>query len=510
MTDDGVVPRVSETIDDTTPLTASRIDVHARVGWLLRSHRAVAGISLRDMAAALRERGIALSASTLSRIESEGQLSHAALDGYARVLDLPEGTLWAPVEMMCHSFSYAPAVPERPVSASLDDFSRTCDAVGADAPTGGAWTEFAHQHRSGRYGLSTGLMEPYVRRLALEIPRAVGPARFTRHAALVALHTSAYGDLVGQVVRQVVEDPAAQNFWDLMDVAAHRPTPNLLMLAADLLRSDSTYRVLGATYGLQSMLVQGGLTLEEWGELVPHLHPAWEAAADDAVRRAALTQLGAALPPPLLERLRESCRLPPPPPPGPRTWSRTRDNVHYAFTTSVAGEVVRHRRQPEDPLLARLLFEAMFDPRGVRMSSATVLLACSPYAADVARVLVGQRDACPDESSRAAALRVAAFCHVDGDLAGAEALLDSPDNAGPDNAGLVAGLTMLSRSRRPLPQATVERGLGGDELTMRRTLTCLGLLGDERLGVLAGDPARPDDVRAAARWWLAQGPRVPA
>jgi hypothetical protein len=179
--------------------------------------------------------------------------------------------------------------------------------------------------------------------------------------------------------------------------------------------------------------------------------------------------------------------------------------VHYAFATAIARDAVAHRGQPDDPLLARLLFEAMFDPRGVRMSSASLLLASSPYATEVARLLVEQRGLSPDEGSRASALRVAAFCHVDGDLPGAEELLDSADDI-----ELVHGLTMLGRGGRPLPHSAVERGLTGDEMTVRRTLTCLGMAGDDRLAGLAQDPGRNADVRAGAGWWLAHGPRVTA
>jgi hypothetical protein len=48
--------------------------------------------------------------------------------------------------------------------------------------------------------------------------------------------------------------------------------------------------------------------------------------------------------------------------------------------------------QPEDPLLSRLLFEAMFDPRGVRLSNATRHLAYSPFSAELVRVLLAERD----------------------------------------------------------------------------------------------------------------------
>ena len=87
------MPRNAETIDDRTPLTASRIDVPARIGWLLRTSRSLAGLSLREMSAELKAHDVSLSATSLSRIESEGQRSAAALDGYAAVLGLPDGAL---------------------------------------------------------------------------------------------------------------------------------------------------------------------------------------------------------------------------------------------------------------------------------------------------------------------------------------------------------------------------------------------------------------------------------
>jgi len=502
VTDDVPVPRVSETVDDRTPITASRIDVAARIGWMMRTHRSVAGLSLREMSAALKEHGAPLSAATLSRIESEGQRSPAALDGYERALGLSDGALRAPVDLMCRTFPYAPEVVARPAPPTLERFSLAFEAIDVASPTGGAWLELARQHSGTGVGLPRTLMEPQVRRLSLELTRSTGLARFTRLESLALLRCSAYGDLVDEVVRGLVLAPHAQNTWDLLVVLAERPTPSLLDWMATLLRHESTYLARGASYGLQAMLVRGGLGLEEWTGLLPHLELAWHEADGDPARRAVLAQLWAALPPQLQARAQEACRQESAAPPGPTVWTRSRQNRHYLLAESLAGAATGLMGHPEEPLLARLLFEAMFDPRGVRMSHATSLLAFSPFADALVRVLL-EPPTGPLDVGVAAGLRVAAFCHTGEVPAGVRPLLASESAI-----DLQHVLTFFSHGSRPLPQPTLDRGLAGDEITVRRTLYCLGLTGDQRLSGLAADPALPASTRGGAGWWVETGPRI--
>ena len=503
ITDDDAVPRVSETVDDRTPITASRIDVGARIGWLLRTHRSVAGLSLRQMSAGLKGYGVSLSAASLSRIESEGHRSPAALDGYARVLGLTDGALRAPVDLLCRTFPYAPEAPPR-VAGSLEQFSRAFEAIDVPNPTGAAWQQLAQQHAHGDFGLPRSLIEPHVRRLAMELTRSTGVARFTRIEALSTLRCSAYGDLVADVVRSIVLAPDAQNTWDLVTAVTECPSPGVLDWLASLLRHPSLYVAQGASYGLQGMLVIGGLGLEEWTGLVPHVELARRDAGADPSRRGMLTQLCAALPPRLQETLHETCRPEPTAPRGPAVWSRSRQNLHYVAAEHLARTVTGLMAHPEEPLLARLLFEALFDPRGVRMSTATYTLAFSPFAGTLVQVLLEQRDGLPGDPGGASALRVAAFCHEGETPPGLERLLGSQDET-----VLQHVLAFCSRGSRPVPQALVDRGLSGVELTVRRTLSCLGMLGDPRLREIAEDPALPSSTRGGARWWIEHGPRVP-
>lgn len=496
--------RSSPTVDDRTPIAGSRVDVAARIGWLLRTHRTVARLSLREMSAALREHGVSLSPASLSRIESEGQLSPAALDGYAAVLGLPAGSLRATAESLTESFRHRTPRPGVADRVSLEQFSAAYDAIATPAPTGGAWLEFSRQHLgSCGFGLPIALMRPAVERLASESARSVMPARMVRRMAMSVLRRGAYGTLLGEVAAAAVADPEFQGHWDVMDVLSARPTPALVEWACGLLSDDSTYTVMGSTFLIQSLLLKTGLGLADWAPVVPALDRAWQVAGDDRSRRSALTQLCNALPPQLRDSLRRVC-CPDPPQAAPRTWSRDRANRHYVYAEGIAHEACARRGHAEEPLLARLLFEAFFDPRGVRMSNASVLVTGSPFVDDVVRLILERRDTAPDHASWVAALRVAAFCHASGELEGLPALLGSSDET-----ERVHGLTLASRQDTPLPQPVVERGLAGEELVVRRTLQCLGMQGDElRLKEIEADRTRAEWIRGGARWWLAHGGRV--
>ncbi len=497
------MPRASEPLDDATTLDASRIDVAARIGWLLRVSRAAEGLSLRQMAVTMGEHGIVVSAASLSRIESEGQRSVPAMAGYERVLGLQEGSLRVAVDYLCRGFSYAPPATFPPPEPSLERFSRACRKV-EESPDARDWLEFSRYHAADlAFGLPDHLMGECVRRLALELCRSVGLARYLRYEAMLTLRRSPYGDVVAQVVDRVVRDPDLQVVEDLVNSVAELPTPAAVTWCAGLLQDASVYLVQVASWAVQGMLVTGGLALDGWRGVPPALDAAWSAAEGDVTRREIYSELWSALPPELQQQV--TAVRPPAPPAGsgPRVWTRNRQNAHYEFALRLAHTVTSDAGLPDDPMLARLLFEAMFEPRGVRMATSTRLLASSPFAATLRRLLITERAHAPAASAAPAVARVAAFFHDSGDLPEVESLLTSPDPA-----EFRHGLAMVGRSDQPLPSEALRRGLDGDVLTLRSTLTALGLTGDPRLAEVAADSTRPQAVRGAASWWLRQGPRI--
>jgi len=494
------VPRQSDPIDDRTPLNGARIDVAARVGWLLRTHRTVAGLSLRQMSDALAEHGVRISAATLSRVESEGQRSSTVIEGYTSVLGLPDGSLRAAVDGVCRGFPYAPpSLPEH-LLVTLETFSRAYDEVMVERPSAGAWLTFARHHaQPAGFGLPLRAMEPLVHQLTGEIGRCLTVNRFTRHEALNQLIAGPYGAMTLATMRHRVEDLDNQLIYDLTSVLSDHPTPELTAWACRLLSSPSLFHVRGASYLLQGMLVHGGLSLESWRAVVPLVRAAQVAAKGDPDRTEAVNGVVGALPPAMRPDLKAAGVR------GPARkssipWSRTRGNPHYLVATVIARAVCADLHQPDEPLLERLLFEACFETRGVRMSTSTWILFVSPFADALARAIV-RHTSWPDAECQASAMRVAAACNSGGPLPGLERLL------GEDS--LFAPLTILiGRSGGHLPDEVLARGLAGDATMVRQTFYCLGMAGDPRLAGLAEDGHQPEAVRRIARWWLDRGPRI--
>jgi hypothetical protein len=282
-----------------------------------------------------------------------------------------------------------------------------------------------------------------------------------------------------------------------------KPTPDLLDWVGDLLSHDSVAVTEGASHALQNMLVIGRLGPAEWTAWIPRFERAWHEAGDDVARRQVLSQLCAALPRSLQARIQKSCPVEPEPLAGPRDWSRSRRNVHYEYATSLARAVCASLRHREEPLLARMLFEAMFDQRGARVVTSRDLVAASAFGKALTPLLIDARDRAPDEVSRRATTRLVVACHRGEELPAAAAWLDDADVE-----EFNRGVTIFGRSGRLLPEAAIARGLAGDEASVRMTLCSLGMAEDPRLASIAEQSLLPLTTRTAARWWAGHGGRI--
>ncbi|WP_372729352.1 hypothetical protein [Nocardioides sp.] len=377
--------RLPAVLQDSTPLDGPRIDLPARIGWLLRTSRIAHGVDLRAMAAGLSRRGTPISAASVSRLETSGLRDGSLIDGYEQLLGLEDGQLRGVVDVLCRTFDYAP-VDRGPEPAPLDlaRFSNLVDAVCGASPSGGDWLRFARQHVVPRgFGLPISQMTPLVRRLASELGRSHGTAYVTRYEALALLRCSPYADVVAAVVRERVMAPDAQEVLDLASVVSELPTPSLLTWAGELLNHDSTSLVRAGEVMVQNMRSVGGLDPDDWWALEQPFLSAFERADADPDRRALLTQLFRTLPPALRTSLRPRLAGQLQAAPGPRDWTTTRRNVHHALAARLAAASADTAGLGEEPMLTRLLFEALFDFRGPRISLACMLIRSSPYAAGV-------------------------------------------------------------------------------------------------------------------------------
>ena len=500
--------RVSRTpglIEDPTALDGSRIDVSARIGWLLRTSRTSRGVDLSTMAARLTALGLSISAASVSRLETAGHRDGSLIDGYEQALGLAVGHLRSVIDTLCRTFDYAPhdRRPD-PAPLALAEFSNLVDTVSRPGPTGGDWLRFARQHERPRgYGLTSSQMAPLLRALSSELCRSVGPSYTARYEALARLRSSAYAEVVELVARDLVMAPDAQVVYDLASAVAERPSRGLVDWAGELVNQDSSILVRVGDILLQNMRASGRLTAADWASLDTALLAAFQRHADHPGNRAVLTRLFRTLPPALRAELRPRLAGLLEPAPAAEDWSRTRRNSRLESATRVAVEATTALGLPDEPLLARLLFEALFDFRGPRSSTACLVLMGSPYACAVGRALVDLAGSAGDLETRTNAASVAGMIYLPDPLPDLAAWFASGDPA------LVrSGYLLTGHAGSLLSDDQLTAGLAGDPADQRLVLYGAGMAEDPRLAAISTDERQPHAVRAAAAYWLREGGRV--
>lgn len=498
--------RKPEAVEDPTPLDGNRIDVGSRIGWLLRTTRMAHGVPLRAMAELLTSAGITSSPTSLNRVETGGQRSGTVIDGYEQVLGVDPGRLRSVVDALCRTFDYAPFDLSPGLGpADLGDYSRAVEAVLVDTPRGGDWLRFAREHEDDRrFGLPEGSMLPLVARLASELNRSVGIAYLTRYEACARLRCSAYGDLVEGVVRDLVLAPDAQVVTDLIIAASEGPSARLFEWMTELLNHPSLPIVRGAALAIENMRSVGGLSADSWLGFPPRFAETYVLAREDQARRVTLTKLFKNLPPRtrtsiralLLEETLEHVR-------GPAGWDTGRLNAHLELARELARTGCASLGQPEQPMLARLLFELLFDFRGTRAGTSGLLLMASPFVDVVHPLLLDLAVNGPDETSRVGAQGIVSAVQTADTKPDVIGWLDSEDESLVHTAYL-----LLGNAGQPMPDAALDEGLASDPTTARRVLYSAGMAEHPRLAELAADPHHDESVRTAARWWLREGGRI--
>ncbi|MBS4752851.1 hypothetical protein KG112_08535 [Nocardioides sp. zg-ZUI104] len=496
--------RQPEEIDDPTPLTGERIDIGARIGWLLRTTRIAAGAGLRELAERAGDQAGAapLSAATLSRTETLGRRRGAVVAAYERTLGLPYGQLRAPIDVLCRTFAYAPAdlEPFRP-PADLTDFTAACAAVAGTEPDGHDWLRFAEHHTAGPFGLPADAIRPALARLAGEVGRATGTAYQLRYEALAKLRCSPYRDVVLDVVRELVAEPGVQRAADLVSAATELASADAAQWCGELLRHPSWVVARAGCLGIQNLRSVGELDARTWTDLVPVLAAACDADHDDPLRGPMLAATLACCPPGVRTEVRALLRHEPPEPRRTRSWTRTRHNVHFNHAGDLAARICAGRAG--ETLLARMLFELLYDFRATHVVTSSFLLTASPYAGDVADTLCHTALHGPDELTRHGAAY--AFANL---MPTVRADDPGPWLASDDPVIRGAGLIVCGFAGVPLPADLLTTLLRSDPELARDTLFAAGMAQQPELSAVADDEQLPGDVREAARWWLRTGGRI--
>ena len=492
--------RTAEEIEDTTQLAGARIDIAARIGWLLRTSRIAGGVSLRDLGRQLDVEQ-PLSPATLSRMETTGRRSGVVIDAYERGLGLSYGHLRAPIDVLCRTFDYAPAdtAPYRP-SPTLADFSAACAVVRAD-PKGADWLRFAEFHVLSPFGLPADDIAPLVATLASEVGRSTGRAYQLRYEALSRLRCSEYGDVVRDVVRRLVLTAGVQRTNDLLSAVTEHPEPDLVTWCGELLSHESWQVARAACLGIQNMRSVGGLEPADWEPLVPVLTAACDAAYDDPLRGPILSSTLACCPSAVRAAVHASLTRELAPPRRAATWTRSRHNQHLSYASALAAAISGDRAG--EPMLARLLFELLYDFRATHVVTSSFLLVASPFADALRTHLTDVALRGPDEITRHGAAYALANLTMPFEHADPQPWLESEDPLIRASGLLLCGFAGVPVAADLLDELVITH----DEVG-RDALFAAGMAQQPELIAIAQDPRRPAALRAAATWWRHEGGRV--
>ncbi|WP_162794518.1 hypothetical protein [Nocardioides houyundeii] len=493
---------------DRTPLNGAAIDVGTRVGWMLRVSRLTAGeetrddIGLRELVVALRKLGIAASESTLSRLEAGRVRSGALVDGYEQVLGLAPTSLRAPIEVLCRGTGQDPG--RKPAPTTLAAVTAAVEPVLAGPVSGEQWLAFADVlSHPDVVALPEGLARTAIRPLASEVRRSVGIGMAARYEALSLLRCSRYGDIVLDIGLELLDQVPAPPLLDLARALGEQPSERLLTELSR--RLDGTPSLLeGVVTALAQASTVNGLPSSAWEVLTEPVGRSYLESEPGSWRRANLAYLVRVLPAEQRHRVLARIGEPLPAPiRQPAEWTSSRRNIHHTAALDVARRITEEQGIPEQPVLARLLFEALYDPRMSREFPAVLMLSGLPFADSVVRHVAALHDDISDETTRT----VAPWLLMR--MRSPDAAPHVGDWVGPEPQGLVAAL-VLAHSGRPVPLDAVTPFLSPLPQYGVRALAALALAGNPVLGEIASGqhPSTDAETSATARWLLDDGPRV--
>ena len=493
--------RTPDVLDDPTPIDGLGVDVMVRVAWLLRMSRSAGlrggPVSVTEMARLLREQGVSAAPPSVSGWET-GRVapSTAVVEGYERALGLEPGALRGAVDMLRRTFGVRPSTAAAPDLGAVD---RAAEPVLDDRPVSGAqWLHFCDAALAVRPGLPTRLMRPLVDRLVSETSRSVFTAYLTRYEGLALLRCGQYADLVLAALRDHIEEPGNQVVAEGMSLVAELPDRSSLEVLTGYLGSDDAGWLSAAVLALENAHLTGGLTAAHWRLVVAPFVRAYDRGADDEDRWSALSALWHLLPRELRSEVEPQLRRPVGP--SPAEDPRRDRHAEQELSRDLADRVCAARGLARQPLLARLVHEAMFDRRRARSLASAHVLMASPLRGDIGEQVAATTDELPPALRRATAeLLIALGDHRAAAHARRWVASEDPALLGP---GLVALAHVGERVAQPRLADLLERR----GPVSRRALYPAGRPGHPETARLAGAAAHP--LSATARWWLRHGPAV--
>ena len=497
--------RPATAVVDATALTAATVNVRARVGWTLRMSRLATHTSGASLSARLAEFGLQVSQPTISSVEN-GSVApgNDLVRGYERALVLVPGSLRGMVAMLSRTFGQPlPPGPRHVDLATLSERYERVTRTADSGPTGGDWLDLA-EVMTAPWSLSPAtVVLPLVDTLQSELARSVGPAYLARYEALTQFRTSAYAQQVQDAVATAVTAPYAMAVVDRIVVLAEHHTPSTFALLTDWLSHSDVSVARGAATALINFRTPGGSRTVNWTPLVDPYVAAYNALSGDPRRHAPLSALFRNLPWPVREQIQPRLTRPVAALDRPQNWTTTRRNQQLGECTKLAQTITDALEVPEQPMLARLLFEAIFDFRPDRQFTSAMTLGLLPCHDLIAEGLVDLADSTPDTGTQQGVLNLAMSLSAAASERVAMAWLDSDDDAKQVDALVAAAHAGLHLPSERLSDLATHVGL-----TRERAAYAAGMTGHPVLQAWASENTSDEWLRGTARWWRDQGQRV--
>lgn len=374
---------------DKTPLRGRSVDAQARIAWLLRLNRlATAPGPAGRFLEMLRAQGCNLGPSTLCRYETGAErVPLSVVRAYEAALGLPDGHLVGVVGGIDRLFGPALAVE----AAAPMSRARLSEALGdwetrvpAGAMRGTDWIQVADViTRPTGPVLPPSVLNGWVDQLVSEAMRSVHHALTTRmHAIGLLLADRDAGRILVDSVERVSSEQGARSSTSIVAMLGNSADPAVLRRLVGLFERSEGEQQWGAAYGLLNSICRGTLP----GDLVPAVTRAVMDAASDGMDRGRpafmlAQRMSAALTQQVVARLGQ---YPAPTASGARVQSPAALSSYRVAALRESGL--------DDPMLDRLLREALSPDFVERQYHSLLLLAASPYRdvlADVAMQQLG-------------------------------------------------------------------------------------------------------------------------
>ncbi|WKN49544.1 hypothetical protein [Nocardioides sp. Arc9.136] len=508
---------------DSTPITELGVGVDQRVAWLLSTNRLLGPdpeLARRDgFLKVLKERGVQVDNTRVSRWESGLQpVPGRVVATYEQVLGLPEGALVSVASGLRRAFGSGP--PPRETALREDEtvtpgsFEGMLDAAERGDAGGALWLRLAEQlHRFDRVFLRKEEWTRLCGRLVEELGVAVGPAYVRRYeaAATMLRHNAAQRPMLRAIGGFVVH-PDAQVVAPVLNLLTELPDAPAGDLVLRLLGSDDGNLRRAAASVAAYKIARGHLKADALAQL--------ESAVVGALRRhdpldgrLDFFDLAVHLPDSSWERVSGGLRTRRAF--GMVTQARTTSElVPHTQTVAIVAELAataqaqtptQHSREP-DPMLRRLLREALLHVHKARRHHAALVIAASPYAPAVAEQCL-RLTAHPNDLLSARAWTV--LMRVGhGDRHDKVVRRIHSEERPTIRTRALLNMGMARTALDPADAATLADSIAGQQRPAERhaMLFALGMQGAPEVKELADHVA--DDVRRAAAWWLERGPAI--